>query len=65
MNEVSKIQSMQNSISRRQLLKVGAFVRAYNNHQAPMTFNVGIYQDGTMANESIEKLRRLGANLKA
>lgn len=45
--------------------EVIAFVRACNNHQAPMTFNVGIYQDGTMATESIEKLRRLGDNLKA
>jgi hypothetical protein len=45
--------------------EVVAFVRTCNNHKAPMTFNLGIYQDGTMSTESIEELRRLGANLKA
>jgi alpha-L-fucosidase len=45
--------------------EVIAFVRTCNNHQAPITFNVGIYQDGTMASASVEQLRRLGANLKA
>jgi hypothetical protein len=30
-----------------------------------MTFNVGIYQDGTMAPASIEQLARLGAALRA
>jgi hypothetical protein len=30
-----------------------AFVRTCNLHQAPMTSNVGVYQDGTMALSSI------------
>jgi hypothetical protein len=37
-----------------------AFVRTCNSHEAPMTFNLAIYQDGTMATASIEQLRRLG-----
>lgn len=41
-----------------------AYVRACNARQAPMTFNVGIYQDGTMAGSSVEQLRRLTAGLK-
>jgi len=41
--------------------EVVAFVRTCNAHQAPMTFNIGIYQDGTMAPASVEQLRRLGA----
>jgi len=40
-----------------------AYVRACNSHQAPMTFNVGIYQDGTMAPASVEQLHRLGIAL--
>ena len=40
-----------------------AYVRTCNSHQAPMTFNVGIYQDGTMASASVEQLRRLGVAL--
>ena len=32
-------------------------------NQAPMTFNVGIYQDGTMAPASVEQLYRLGMAL--
>jgi alpha-L-fucosidase len=40
------------------------FVRTCNRHQAPMTFNVGIYQDGTMAEASIEQLHRMGAALR-
>jgi hypothetical protein len=44
--------------------EVITFVRTCNNHQAPITFNVGIYQDGTMASASVEQLQRLGANLK-
>ena len=39
------------------------YVRTCNSHQAPMTFNVGIYQDGTMAPASVEQLHRLGAAL--
>jgi len=39
------------------------FVRTCNQHGAPMTFNVGIYQDGPMAAASIEQLRRLNAAL--
>ncbi|MCX6900887.1 MAG: alpha-L-fucosidase [Verrucomicrobia bacterium] len=45
--------------------EVAAFVRVCNAHQAPMTFNVGIYQDGTMASASVEQLRRLGASLRS
>ena len=44
--------------------EVIAFVRTCNAHQAPMTFNLGIYQDGTMASASVEQLRRLGAALR-
>lgn len=44
--------------------EVIAYVRTCNSHQAPMTFNVGIYQDGAMAPKSIEQLRRLGAALR-
>ena len=40
-----------------------ACVRACNEHRAPMTFNVGIYQDGTMAPASVEQLHRLGKGL--
>jgi alpha-L-fucosidase len=42
-----------------------SYVRTCNSHQAPMTFNVGIYQDGTMAEASVEQLRRLGKALGA
>jgi alpha-L-fucosidase len=41
-----------------------AYVRTCNSHQAPMTFNVGIYQDGTMAPASVEQLHRLGTALR-
>ena len=41
------------------------FVRACNEHVAPMTFNVGIYQDGTMAEASVEQLRRLRLTLRS
>ncbi len=40
-----------------------AFVRTCNSHQAPMTFNVSIYQDGTMAERSVEQLHRLNLAL--
>jgi hypothetical protein len=43
--------------------EVIAFVRQCNKHMAPMTFNVGIYRDGTMAPESVEQLRRLNVSL--
>ena len=39
------------------------YVRACNRHQAPMTFNVGIYQEGVMAERSVERLRELGEAL--
>jgi alpha-L-fucosidase len=39
------------------------YVRTCNSHQAPMTFNVGIYQDGAMPTASVEQLRRLGLAL--
>jgi hypothetical protein len=35
------------------------FVRTCSSHAAPMTFNVGIYQDGTMAPASVEQLHRV------
>ncbi len=41
-----------------------AFVRTCNSHQAPMTFNVGIYQDGTTASSSVDQLHRLSLALK-
>ena len=40
-----------------------AFVQTCNRRQAPMTFNVGIYQEGTPAPASIEQLHRLKAAL--
>jgi alpha-L-fucosidase len=43
--------------------EVISYVRECNAHQAPMTFNVGIYQDGTMAEASVEQLRRVGRAL--
>lgn len=39
------------------------FVRTCNRHQAPMTFNVGVYQDGTLAEASVEQLHRLSTAL--
>ena len=41
------------------------FVRTCNKHLAPMTFNVGIYQDGTMAPQSVEQLHRLHLALRS
>ncbi len=43
--------------------EVISYVRTCHSHQAPMTFNVGIYQDGTMAPASLEQLHRLGVAL--
>ena len=43
--------------------EVVSYVRTCNSHQAAMTFNVGIYQDGTMASASVEQLHRLGVAL--
>lgn len=40
------------------------FVRTCNAHLAPMTFNVGIYQDGTMAPASVEQLHRVAGALR-
>ena len=45
--------------------QVIAFVRQCNKHMAPMTFNVGIYQDGTMAEASVEQLHRLNQALRS
>ncbi len=45
--------------------QVISFVRKSNQHMAPMTFNVGIYQDGTMAAESVEQLHRLHGALRS
>ena len=44
--------------------EVISYVRACNSHQAPMTFNVGIYQDGQMAPASVEQLQRLAMALE-
>ena len=44
--------------------EVSSYVRECNSHQAPMTFNVGIYQDGKMAPASVEQLQRLGMALE-
>jgi hypothetical protein len=41
------------------------YVRTCNQHGAPMTFNVGIYQDGTMAEASVEQLHRLNRALRS
>ncbi len=44
--------------------QVVEYVRACNAHSAPMTFNVGIYQEGRFADESIEQLHRLASSLQ-
>lgn len=41
------------------------YVRTCNTNQAPMTFNVGVYQDGTFEPAAVEQLARLGKALKA
>ena len=41
------------------------YVRTCNQHMAPMTFNVGIYQDGTMAEASVEQLHRLSGAVRS
>jgi hypothetical protein len=41
-----------------------SYVRTCNSHQAPMTFNVGIYQYGTIAEASVEQLHRLNRALR-
>lgn len=40
-----------------------AYVHACNANQAPMTFNLGIYQNGTMSQASLGQMRRLGQGL--
>jgi alpha-L-fucosidase len=44
---------------------ITAYVRACNRARAPMTFNVGIYQDGRMAEKSVEQLHRLNPAIRA
>jgi len=39
------------------------FVRKCNEHQCPMCFNVGVYQDGTISSDAIRQLSKLGHNL--
>ena len=39
------------------------FVRTCNSMRAPMTFNVGVYQDGTLAPKSVDRLRMVGEEL--
>ena len=41
-----------------------AFVLKCRQHQAPMCFNVVVYQDGTLAEESVSQLRRLTTALR-
>ena len=43
--------------------ELAAYVRTCNAHQAPMTFNLGIYQNGTMSRASLDLLHRLGGSL--
>jgi len=45
--------------------KVIDYVRHCNRNQSPMTFNVGIYQDGELATASVDQLRRVKASLDA
>jgi hypothetical protein len=45
--------------------EVSAYVRACNANQAPMTFNLGIYQGGAMSQASLDQLHRLGLALQA
>jgi len=44
--------------------QLAAYVRTCHARQAPMTFNVIVFQDGTLAPASIAQLRRLGASLR-
>jgi len=41
------------------------FVGACNAHQAPMTFSVGVYQEGTLARASVAQLHRLARSRPA
>ena len=43
--------------------KVIEFVRICNEHQCPMCFNVGIYQDGTISPSAVKQLGRLRLGL--
>jgi hypothetical protein len=43
--------------------ELATYVRTCNAHQAPMTFNLGIYQDGAMSQASLDQLHRLGGAL--
>jgi hypothetical protein len=45
--------------------QVFRFLRQCNKQMAPMTFNVGIYQDGTMSEASVEQLHRLQGALRS
>lgn len=40
------------------------FVRTCNEHQCPMCFNVGIYQDGTISPDSVKQLKKLKTEVK-
>ncbi len=44
--------------------KVIDYVRRCNRNQSPMTFNVGIYQDGELASASVDQLHRLKTALE-
>ncbi len=44
--------------------KIIEFVKTCNEHQCPMCFNVGIYQDGTIAPDSVNQLKRLKVGVK-
>jgi hypothetical protein len=43
--------------------EIASFVRICNLAKAPMTFNVGVYQDGTMALKSVEHMRLVSEEL--
>ena len=45
--------------------QVIGYVRTCNRNMAPMTFNVGIYQNGTMASASVEQLHRLNQAIRS
>ncbi len=44
--------------------KLISFVQQCQKHQAPMTFNIGIYQDGTISPYAIEQLQTLHKHVK-
>ncbi len=43
--------------------QIAEYVQTCNKHMAPMTFNVGVYQEGAMAEASVEQLHRVSVAL--